>query len=96
MLRLAGYCGIDLHAEPGQICMLDEDGGVMETSRARASRPGVTGFSGRRGKMEVAIEADGWRRTPTGQSRVGQSRAALMAAARSSISRACSARPASL
>jgi len=27
------YCGIDLHAEYSQICILDEDGEVMETSR---------------------------------------------------------------
>ena len=25
------YCGIDLHAEYSQVCILDEDGEVMET-----------------------------------------------------------------
>ena len=32
------YCGIDLHAEYSQICILDEDGEVMEASRVRTSR----------------------------------------------------------
>jgi len=32
------YCGIDLHAEHSQICILDEDGEVMETLRVRTSR----------------------------------------------------------
>jgi len=27
------YFGVDLHAEYSQICILDEDGEVMETSR---------------------------------------------------------------
>ena len=31
------YCGIDLPAEQSQICILDEDGEVMETSRVRTS-----------------------------------------------------------
>ena len=32
------YCGIDLDAEYSQICILDEDGEVMESSKVRTSR----------------------------------------------------------
>jgi hypothetical protein len=43
------YCGIDLHAEYSQICVLDEDGEVMETSRVRTSRKALRGsFGGNR------------------------------------------------
>jgi hypothetical protein len=35
------YCGIDLHAEYSQICILDKDGEVMETSRVRTSSIGA-------------------------------------------------------
>jgi hypothetical protein len=45
------YCGIDLHAEYSQICILDDKGEVMETSRVRTSRPGLTRFFGRRERM---------------------------------------------
>ena len=32
------YCGIDLHQVYSQICILDDEGEVMETSRVRTSR----------------------------------------------------------
>ena len=38
------YCGIDLHAEYCQICILDEGGEVMETSRVRTSRNALARF----------------------------------------------------
>ncbi len=41
------YCGIDLHAEQSQICILDEDGEVMETSRVRTSRKALERFFSR-------------------------------------------------
>jgi transposase len=50
------YCGIDLHAEYSQICILDEDGEVMETSRVRTSRKALERFF-RRGPMRVVMEA---------------------------------------
>ena len=53
------YCGIDLHAEYSQICILDDKGEVMETSRVRTSRPGLTRFFGRRERMRVVLEAGG-------------------------------------
>jgi hypothetical protein len=50
------YCGIDLHAEYSQICILDEDGEVMETSRVRTSRKALERFF-RRYPMRVVLEA---------------------------------------
>ena len=52
------YCGIDLHAEYSQICILDEDGEVMETSRVRTSRKALERLF-RRDRMRVAMEAGG-------------------------------------
>jgi transposase len=52
------YCGIDLHAEYSQICILDEEGEVMETSRIRTSRKVLERFF-RRGPMRVVMEAGG-------------------------------------
>jgi len=52
------YCGIDLHAEYSQICILDEDGEVMETSRIWTSRKALERFF-RRDRMRVVIEAGG-------------------------------------
>lgn len=53
------YCGIDLHTEYSQICILSEDGEVMETSRIRTSRPRLTRFFGSREPMRVVMEAGG-------------------------------------
>jgi hypothetical protein len=36
------YCGIDLHQVYSQICILNDEGEVMETSRVRTSRPGLS------------------------------------------------------
>ena len=52
------YCGIDLHAEQSQICILDEDGEVMETSRVRTSRKALERFF-TRDRMRVVMEAGG-------------------------------------
>jgi len=52
------YCGIDLHAEYSQICILDEGGEVMETSRVRTSRKALERFFAR-DRMRVAMEAGG-------------------------------------
>lgn len=53
------YCGIDLHVSYSQICILDEEGEVMETSRVRTSRPALAKFFGRRDRMNIVIEAGG-------------------------------------
>ncbi len=47
------YCGIDLHTEQSQICILDEDGEVMETSRVRTSRKALERFFSRFGAISV-------------------------------------------
>jgi len=52
------YCGIDLHAEYSQICILDEGGEVMETSRVRTSRKALERFFAR-DRMRVVMEAGG-------------------------------------
>lgn len=52
------YCGIDLHAEYSQICILDEDGEVMEASRVRTSRKALERFF-RREPLRVVLEAGG-------------------------------------
>jgi transposase len=52
------YCGIDLHAEYSQICILDEGGEVMETSRVRTSQKALERFFCR-DRMRVAMEAGG-------------------------------------
>lgn len=52
------YCGIDLHAEYSQICILDGDGEVMETSRVRTSRKALERFFARE-TMRVVMEAGG-------------------------------------
>jgi transposase len=52
------YCGIDLHAEYSRVCILDEDGEVMETSRVRTSRKALERFFAR-DTMRVVMEAGG-------------------------------------
>ena len=52
------YCGIDLHTEYSQICILDEEGEVMATSRVRTSRKALEGYF-RRDSMRVVMEAGG-------------------------------------
>jgi len=53
------YCGIDLHQVYRQICILDDEGEVMETSRVRTSRPGLTRFFGTQEPMRIVVEAGG-------------------------------------
>ena len=52
------YCGIDLHAEYSELCILDEDGEVVETSRVRTSHKALERFF-RRDGMRVVMEAGG-------------------------------------
>jgi len=52
------YCGIDLHVEYSEVCILDEEGEVMETSRVRTSQKALERFFGR-DPMRVAMEAGG-------------------------------------
>lgn len=52
------YCGIDLHMEYSEVCILDEAGEVLETSRMRTSRVSLERFF-RRESMRVVMEAGG-------------------------------------
>jgi len=53
------YCGIDVHVSYSEICILDEEGEVMETSRVRTSRPALTKFFAQRDRMKTVLEAGG-------------------------------------
>lgn len=53
------YCGIDVHQSYSQVCILEEDGQVMESSRVRTSRAGLGRFFQRRAPMRVVLEAGG-------------------------------------
>jgi len=53
------YCGIDVHVSYSQVCILDEEGEVMETSRVRTSRPALTKFFSRRDQIRIVLEAGG-------------------------------------
>jgi len=53
------YCGIDVHQSYSQVCILDEDGQVMESSRVRTSRAGLGRFFQRRAPMRIVLEAGG-------------------------------------
>jgi transposase len=52
------YCGIDLHLEYSEVCILDGEGEVMERSRVRTSRSSLERLF-RREKMRVVMEAGG-------------------------------------
>lgn len=53
------YCGIDLHQQYSELCILDEGGEVMERLRIPTSRTSLVRFFGRRDRMRVVVEACG-------------------------------------
>jgi transposase len=54
------YCGIDLHDRNSEICILDENGEVMERTRVTTTRTALRRFFSRRPPMRVAMEACGF------------------------------------
>lgn len=52
------YCGIDLHSKYGNVCVLSEEGEVVETSRLRTSRPALERYFTRE-RMRLVMEAGG-------------------------------------
>ena len=53
------YCGIDLHQKNSEICILDENGEVMERVRVVTTRKALTRFFEIRPRMRVVMEAGG-------------------------------------
>jgi transposase len=53
------YCGIDLHQNETEICVLDDDGSVIERARIKTSRASFERRFGKQAPMKVVIEAGG-------------------------------------
>jgi transposase len=53
------YCGIDLHQDKSDVCILSEDGEVMERATVRTSRRALSRYFGSRERMRIAVEAGG-------------------------------------
>jgi hypothetical protein len=51
--------GLDLGDRYSQVCVLDEDGLVVEESRIRTTEAGVREYFGARGQLRVAVEGGG-------------------------------------
>ena len=54
------YCGIDLHDRISDVCILDDEGAVMERTRVSTTRTALKRFFSRREPMRVAMEACGF------------------------------------
>lgn len=53
------YCGIDLHQKNTEICILDEEGTVIERTRIATTRAALERFFSKREEMRVVMEAGG-------------------------------------
>lgn len=53
------YCGMDLHQKTTMICILDEEGEVVERRCVSTTRVALDRYFGRRAPMRVAMEAGG-------------------------------------
>lgn len=53
------YCGIDVHQKESVICILDEEGEVIERSEIPTSRKALDGYFGMKDRIRVVIEAGG-------------------------------------
>jgi len=53
------YCGIDLHQDKSEICILDENGEVMEKTSLRTARRVLDRFFSGKPMMRVVMEAGG-------------------------------------
>lgn len=53
------YCGIDVHQKESEICILNEEGDVIERTRIRTTRQVLTGYFDKRDQMRVIMEAGG-------------------------------------
>jgi len=53
------YCGIDLHQDKSYICLLDEEGEMMERATVRTTRRALSKYFNARARMRVVMEAGG-------------------------------------
>jgi len=53
------YCGIDLHQDKTEICVLDEGGDVLERTTVRTTRKALTRYFSNDREMRVIMEAGG-------------------------------------
>ena len=53
------YCGMDVHQKYSEVCILDENGKVMERARLRTSRRALERYFSAKGPMKVVLEAGG-------------------------------------
>jgi transposase len=51
------YCGIDLHQKYSQVCVIDENGEVVESARIPTTRAALARKFARREKMRICVEA---------------------------------------
>jgi transposase len=52
-------CGIDLHVKSSEVCVVGEDGGVVERARIPTTEASLRRWFGRRDRMRICIEASG-------------------------------------
>jgi transposase len=53
------YCGTDLHQDKTYVCILDDEGEVMERTTVRTTRRALSKYFKARGRMRVVMEAGG-------------------------------------
>jgi transposase len=53
------YCGIDLHQDKSEICIIDDDGEVMVRKTVRTTRLALSRFFDGFERMRVVMEAGG-------------------------------------
>lgn len=53
------YCGIDVHQKETEICILNEEGEVIERSRIPTSRKALTAYFDKKARVKLVMEAGG-------------------------------------
>ncbi len=53
------YCGIDLHQDKTEICILDNEGEVMERTKVRTTKKALKRYFSNDREMRVIMEAGG-------------------------------------
>jgi len=53
------YCGMDLHQDNSEVCILDEDGEVLEKAHLRTTRRALSRYFKGKTRMRVVMEAGG-------------------------------------
>jgi len=58
------YCGIDLHQDKTYVCILDEEGDVMERTTVSTTRRALSKYFNAKERMRVVMEAGGSVKVP--------------------------------